>query len=176
MWQFFNSNAGAIQALAAIFSLVASGALLIATIVYVRYTRTVAEFTEEQARLSAEASKAQQQAAQLTAVCQYFQQGDTPDQQELRSRLWADPIDRKDASQVASYWHFWGMMVEKGLLPFWVFEGSSGVRVVQYHARLQNFIEDIRASENKHYAEYFTRLRDRVLKWQASAAPRSPEA
>lgn len=171
MWQFFENNSAAIQALAAVFGFIASVAILIATIVYVLYTKTVAEFTREQARLSAEVSKAQQRAAELSAVCQYFQQGDTPAQQEVRSRIWLDPIHRNDASQVASYWHFWGLMVERGLLPFWVFEGSSGVRVVQYYSRLETFIKDIQEHENKHYAEHFTRLRDRILNSQKSTAP-----
>ena len=176
MLKFFTENAGAIQAFAAIMSLLASVVLLVATIVYVMYTKRVADFTGEQARQSALASAAQRRAAELSAVSQYFLHGDTPAQQELRRRIWVDTIARSDASQVASFWHFWGLMVEKDLLPFWVFEGSSGVRVVQYYTRLEAFINEVRENGNPHYAEHFTSLRKRVLDQQALAAAHPPRS
>ena len=165
MWKFIVDNASAVQAVAAIFNVLASLGLLYATGIYVRHTRRLAEFAKTQAEQSTLTSAAQRRAAELSAVSQYFLQGDTPAAQELRSRLWnthGESPDRNDASQIASYWHFWGLMVRQGLLPFWVFEGSSGVRVTQYYSKLEQFIANERKTGNKHYAEHFEWLRDRI--------------
>ena len=125
------------------------------------------------AEIAGQSARMQQAAAEMNVVIQYFQQGDAPALTEARNRILKDPIDRSDASKVASFWHFWGMMVEKDLMPFWVFESSSGERVLQYHARLESYISEIRRTENARYAEFFTRLRDRVLAWKATSSPSS---
>ena len=164
MLNYLTTYKDELQTLAQIASFLASLGILIATIVYVRYTRTMAAATAEQAHQSRLASEAQTRTAELAAVCQYFQQGDTPEQQAIRRRLWrqdGSPIDADDASQVASFWHFWGLMVEKGLLPLWVFQGSSGTRVVQYYSKLESHIQDMRRG-NPNYAEHFETLRNRV--------------
>ncbi|WP_142922612.1 hypothetical protein [Neobacillus notoginsengisoli] len=36
------------------------------------------------------------------------------------------PLDKTAASELCSALNFWGMMVEKGHLPIWVFKGASG--------------------------------------------------
>lgn len=130
-----------------------------------------AKAQEEQVEHSKRAADAQIQAAQLTALTQYFWQGDSAELMEARARVFNDPIDSRDASQVANYWQASGMMVRRELLPFWIFEGSSGIRVVQFHERLETFINE-RRKENKYYAEHFTWLRDKVLEWQETDVAR----
>ena len=166
-------NKDLLQTLAAVFNGLGSLGLLAATIFYVLYTRTLAKHAETQANHAREqatqatiAAKAQREDMQLRSAAQYFLPGDSPEQQAVRRRVWQaagpDQIAAEDASQVASYWHFWGMMVRRGLLPDWVFEGSSGLRVKQYFDKLQPFINNTRES-NLYYAEHF--------EWLARRAP-----
>ena len=186
-----------LQALAAVANVLASFGLLAATAVYVCYTRTISRHAGVQAksameqaaqaarvaetqRLEAEESKAaaeaQRRESELRAAAQYFLPGDSPEQQAVRRRVWnangPEQISNEDASQVASYWHFWGMMVRRGLLPLWVFEGSSGVRVKQYFEKLTPFVEAIRRT-NPFYASEFEWLANRVSEARASTTGES---
>ena len=69
----------------------------------------------------------------LGAVKEYFQQGDNKEYTTARHNLYKkfeegvsiDPNDA-DASNTVSFFHFWGLMVKKKYLPFWVFKSASG--------------------------------------------------
>ena len=67
----------------------------------------------------------------LGAVKEYFQQGDNKEYTTARHNLYKkfeegvsiDPNDA-DASNTVSFFHFWGLMVKKKYLPFWVFKSA----------------------------------------------------
>jgi len=104
--------------------------------------------------------------AKLQAVIQYFQQGDTKEFIEHRHRVYKadeENINPIDASYLCSFFHFWGLMVRRGLLPIWVFDGVSGERVVQLYHKLSKFIEDTRKDTPK-YAEHFQWLSERIVR------------
>ena len=74
----------------------------------------------------------------LGAVKEYFQQGDNKEYTTARHNLYKkfeegvsiDPNDA-DASNTVSFFHFWGLMVKKKYLPFWVFKSASGHAVIR---------------------------------------------
>lgn len=104
--------------------------------------------------------------AKLQAVIQYFQQGDTKEFSECRHRVYEankGNIDPTDAAYLCSFFHFWGLMVRRGLLPIWVFDGVSGERVVQLYQKLSEFIEDTRKDAPR-YAEHFQWLSQKIVK------------
>ena len=97
----------------------------------------------------------------LGAVKEYFQQGDNKEYTTARHNLYKKfdenvPIDPNDAdaSNTVSFFHFWGLMVKKKYLPFWVFKSASGYAVIRLYEGLQEMIE-IRRVDNPEYAEYF---------------------
>ena len=97
----------------------------------------------------------------LGAVKEYFQQGDAKEYTEARKNLYRKfddgiKIDKndKDASNVISFFNFWGMMVEKKYLPIWVFESASGQAVIRLYEGLQDMIKE-RRRDNPNYGEYF---------------------
>ncbi|MFR7368256.1 sugar transferase [[Ruminococcus] torques] len=51
-----------------------------------------------------------------------------------------DPNDA-DASNTVSFFHFWGLMVKKKYLPFWVFKSASGHAVIRLYEGLREMIE-----------------------------------
>lgn len=55
------------------------------------------------------------------------------------------------------------MMVSKGYLPIWIFEGSSGVAVVKLFSLLEPHISE-RQKKNKYYAEGFEQLAKKIKK------------
>lgn len=57
-------------------------------------------------------------------------------------------------TQVASHYHFWGLMVKKGFLPKWVFQGEPGESALQLYSLLKPYI-DKRRDEKKSYAENY---------------------
>ncbi len=59
-----------------------------------------------------------------------------------------------EISYVISYFHFWGLMVKKGFLPFYIFKSASGLAVVKLYSKLKPTIADHRKA-NEYYAEYF---------------------
>ncbi len=102
----------------------------------------------------------------LQATVQYFQQGDTREFIECRYRIRkadASKIDPVDAAAICSFFHFWGLMVRKNLLPIWVFDGVSGQRVVQFYQKLSTFIEDNRKDASR-YAEHFQWLKEEIIR------------
>ena len=104
--------------------------------------------------------------AELQAVIQYFQQGDTKEFIECRHRVYEandGNINSKDAAYLCSFFHFWGLMVQRKHLPIWVFNGVSGERVVQLYQKLSKFIEDTREDAPR-YAEHFQWLTERIIK------------
>jgi hypothetical protein len=70
------------------------------------------------------------------AIREYYQQGDTAEMIENRTKIYATedgqtPLDTKAASEICAFFHFWGMMVRKGYLPLWIFQSASGPSVVR---------------------------------------------
>ena len=115
----------------------------------------------------------------LGAVKEYFQQGDNKEYTTARHNLYKkfeegvsiDPNDA-DASNTVSFFHFWGLMVKKKYLPFWVFKSASGHAVIRLYEGLREMIE-IRRVDNPEYAEYFEwiyRKCCRALKHSEAAA------
>lgn len=97
----------------------------------------------------------------LGAVKEYFQQGDAKEYAEARKNLYQKfdagikiNKDDRDASNVISFFHFWGMMVEKKYLPIWAFESASGQAVIRLYEGLQDMIKE-RRRDNPNYGEYF---------------------
>ena len=115
----------------------------------------------------------------LGAVKEYFQQGDNKEYTTARHNLYKKfdenvPIDPNDAdaSNTVSFFHFWGLMVKKKYLPFWVFKSASGYAVIRLYEGLREMIE-IRRVDNPEYAEYFEwiyRKCCRALKHSEAAA------
>jgi len=104
--------------------------------------------------------------AKLQTVIQYFQQGDTKKFIECRHRVYEadkENIDPTDAAYLCSFFHFWGLMVRRKLLPIWVFDGVSGERVVELYQKLSEFIEKTRKDAPR-YAEHFQWLSQRIVK------------
>ena len=58
-------------------------------------------------------------------------------------------------TQVASHYHFWGLMVKKGFLPKWIFQGEPGESALQLYDRLKPYI-DKRRVDKKSYAENYS--------------------
>ena len=65
-------------------------------------------------------------------------------------------------SIICNFYHMWGLMVRKGYLPIWVFEGSSGRQVVKIYSLLEPYIEEKRVVQldtdeqfNSDYADNF---------------------
>jgi hypothetical protein len=101
--------------------------------------------------------------ATFEAIREYFQQGDTPEMIASRNKIYdseknGTPLDVKAASEICSFFHFWGMMVEKGFLPIWIFKSASGPSIVRLYYILLPYIEERRANNNKHYGEGFVYL------------------
>lgn len=64
-------------------------------------------------------------------------------------------------TQVASHYHFWGLMVKKGFLPKWVFQGDPGESALQLYSLLKPYI-DKRRDEKKSYAENYIWLISKI--------------
>ena len=63
--------------------------------------------------------------------------------------------------QVASHYHFWGLMVKKGFLPKWIFQGEPGESALQLYDRLKPYI-DKRRVDKKSYAENYSWLIEKI--------------
>ena len=168
-----SGTANAIQAVAAVCSAITTSTLLFFTWRYVRLTGELANTARAQTDTAKEPLLHERVNAQLEAVRQYFQQGDTREHIAARGRVAQAPtleLDKTDAAEVAALFHFWGLMVQKEFLPLWVFDGSSGRRVVQYYEKHSGFIEHHRRNGNPDYAEHFE-----WLYRQLSNSTRSPK-
>ena len=64
-------------------------------------------------------------------------------------------------TQVASHYHFWGLMVKKGFLPKWIFQGEPGESALQLYDRLKPYI-DKRRVDKKSYAENYSWLIEKI--------------
>lgn len=100
-------------------------------------------------------------AAHLDAVKEFFQQGDAEEFIKARRVLYEKEeknekveSDSSDAARITDFYQFWGLMVRKGYLPIWVFEGASGVAMNRLYNILQGYIEEHRKT-NKFYAANF---------------------
>jgi hypothetical protein len=71
-------------------------------------------------------------------------------------------IPSEEASRVISFYHLWGLITKKKLLPSWVFDSISGERVVQLYRILSKII-DVERKENPRYAEYFEWLKNKII-------------
>lgn len=101
----------------------------------------------------------------LQAVLQYFESGDSEDEINRRKHIFeSDPlnINEDKAVLVSSFFHRWGLLAKKGLLPMWVFDSSSGVSIVRLYDKLDQHIEKKRKSENPLYAEHFSWLAEKI--------------
>ncbi|WP_435874070.1 DUF4760 domain-containing protein [Rossellomorea vietnamensis] len=67
-------------------------------------------------------------------------------------------LDTKAASEICAFFHFWGMMVNKGYLPLWIFKSASGPSVVRLFHLLKPYIEERRKTNNHYYAIDFEYL------------------
>jgi hypothetical protein len=107
--------------------------------------------------------------ATFEAIREYFQQGDTPEMIASRNKIYQSekdgtPVDTKAASEICSFFHFWGMMVEKGFLPLWIFKSASGPSIVKLYFILEPHIEERRKNNNKLYGEGFEYLVKKIGK------------
>ncbi|WP_399629001.1 hypothetical protein [Sporosarcina sp. SG10008] len=107
--------------------------------------------------------------ANFEAIREYFQQGDTPEMLKNRSKIYDTEvegvkIDHTAAAEICGLYHFWGMMVSKGYLPFWIFKSSSGYSVVKLFFLLEPYIMERRMASNKYYAEGFEQLAKKIKK------------
>ena len=110
--------------------------------------------------------------SRLNAVKEYFQQGDKKEFVQARGKIYRIAEENEEADKetiiakfkiidndiaiVISFFHFWGLMVKKGYLPMWVFEGSSGIKAVKLYRILKVYIDNKRKStKNEKYAEEF---------------------
>lgn len=102
---------------------------------------------------------------QLSAIVQYFQQGDKPEEIDARDKITNfEIINPKAADKVCNFFHLWGLVAEKGYLPMWIFvDQPSGKRVVELYSKLKGHIEDKRV-KNKYYAKGFEGLHDEIKK------------
>ncbi|OCA88929.1 DUF4760 domain-containing protein [Pseudobacillus wudalianchiensis] len=105
--------------------------------------------------------------ATFEAIREYFQQGDTEQMIANRQRVYATedgvtPLDIQSASEICSFFHFWGMMVRKGYLPIWIFNSASGPSIVRLYHLLLPYINERRASNNHYYAKEFEYLSKRI--------------
>ncbi len=104
-----------------------------------------------------------QKFVRLQAVLLYYQERDD---EKFIKRLHAvynadtDCIDDANASVVCSFFHHWGLLVKRGLLPIWVFQGVSGKRAVQTYNKLTKFVEE----RDEEYAEHFRWLKNKIIK------------
>lgn len=111
--------------------------------------------------------------AELQSVVQYFSEGDSKEMVEARRRVLESAsseisISDDDARQVCNFFHCWGLLVQKGLLHIWVFDGSSGNRVLQLYSALQKFICSQRQqTDNEDYAEGFKWLHKQIERRRA---------
>jgi len=67
-------------------------------------------------------------------------------------------------SMLISMFHFYGLMVKKHRLPFYIFKSASGLAVVKMYDKLKPTIS-MRRKDNKYYAEYFEWLYNKVKKY-----------
>ncbi|TKJ44008.1 hypothetical protein CEE36_02490 [candidate division TA06 bacterium B3_TA06] len=106
----------------------------------------------------------QRRVSKLDAVIKYFQQGETVEAKGYRKRIYHSEPDRVDveaASMVIGFFHFWGLMVKRKLLPIWVFDSISGYRVVQLYGKLEKHISNERKKAAE-YAEHFVWLAEEI--------------
>lgn len=66
-------------------------------------------------------------------------------------------FDGEAASLLCNHYHFWGVMVDKGHLPIWVFESASGPSIVRLYAIMEDYILEKR-KVNPNYAYYFEKM------------------
>ncbi len=103
--------------------------------------------------------------ANLDAVKEYFQQGDNSDYVKARRNISSSESSTfkdEDVAEVCNFFHMWGLLNRKRYLPMWVFEGSSGIRVVELYIKLYGAIKKRRERDNTFYAEEFEYLAYRI--------------
>ncbi|WP_133118812.1 DUF4760 domain-containing protein [Chryseomicrobium excrementi] len=105
--------------------------------------------------------------ALFEAVREYYQTGDTPEMIDNRNKIYAAgngeiELDIKAASEICSFFNFWGMMVRKKFLPIWVFKSASGPSIVRLYIILEDFITERRKTNNEYYALEFEYLIKRI--------------
>lgn len=112
-------------------------------------------------------SLASKRTAIFEAVREYYQQGDTAEMIACRHKVYAaengeTELDKKAASEICSFFNFWGMMVRRGFLPMWVFASASGPSVVRLYEILEPYILERRDTNNQLYAMEFEVLVKRI--------------
>ncbi|MCL1846716.1 MAG: hypothetical protein FWF91_01970 [Coriobacteriia bacterium] len=79
-----------------------------------------------------------------------------------------------ELAYVISYFHFWGLMVKKRYLPFYVFKSASGISIMELYEHLIPTILARRNREegrNQYYAEYFEWLYYKTKKYHDRRKP-----
>ena len=76
-----------------------------------------------------------------------------------------------DIALVISYFHFWGLMVKKRHLPFYVFKSASGPSIMKLYDRLYPTITE-RRKTNPYYAEHFEWLHNKIRRYNAKKMKR----
>lgn len=95
---------------------------------------------------------------QVQATTQYFKDGDSPEAAADRRKIYRDgPLDEDAARRILYFFHRWGLAAKHGLLPLWVFDSASGLRILQLHDALEDFLVKERKRSPK-YAEGFLYL------------------
>ena len=69
----------------------------------------------------------------------------------------------EEVSQIVSVFHFYGLMVKKKYLPFYIFESASGDAVIRLYEIIVPLVDE-RRKKNKYYAEYFEWLYEKIKK------------
>lgn len=105
--------------------------------------------------------------SKLDAVKQFMEAENSSELFEARHAIYncgsLDQVSEEYLTKIASHYHFWGLMVKKGFLPKWVFDGEPGESAVQLYYMLESYINKRRRTKAK-YAENFTWLIGQIQK------------
>lgn len=105
------------------------------------------------------------------AVKEFFVITDSPEFRESRARLYellegTEEIDIKnpDLRRYISYYDFCGIMIKKRFLPFWVFEGAAGKKLLHTMKKIEDkgILGRFKGDGNfepKHYEYLFNKLK-----------------
>lgn len=99
--------------------------------------------------------------SKLDAVKQFMEAENSEELFQARHELYhckyLGEMQELSATKISSHYHFWGLMVKRGYLPIWVFDGEPGESAIQLYYLLEGYIKKRRCTKTK-YAENFTWL------------------
>ena len=80
----------------------------------------------------------------------------------------SDILSDPEVALIISYFHFWGLMVKKRHLPFYIFKSASGPSIIRMFDILRPAIlerRNCKDNPNPYYAEYFEWLYYKIKKY-----------